>query len=164
MAMMNASIYDVFQAIDRTHAPFKVNTHARRANLDAAVAQAAYRVLSDTYGEQSGDIGRHSSDATRRDCPQPGKNGGINLGDASAQHYVNAHANDGYNLPDAYTPTDGPGHWSTDPIVSPAVQKGWGSDWGSVTPWAMPNRDHFDAAGRHCRPMTARNTSMHSTK
>jgi hypothetical protein len=23
-------------------------------------------------------------------------------------------------------------------------QKGWGSDWGFVTPWAMPNSDHFD--------------------
>ena len=30
MAMMNASIYDVFQAIDRTHAPFKVNLSAPR--------------------------------------------------------------------------------------------------------------------------------------
>lgn len=27
----------------------------------------------------------------------------------------------------------------------PTVQKGWGSDWGSVTPWAIPNADHFDA-------------------
>jgi hypothetical protein len=29
--------------------------------------------------------------------------------------------------------------------VLPNVQKGWGSDWGYVTPWAMPNPDHFDS-------------------
>jgi hypothetical protein len=49
MAMMNGSIYDVFQAVNRTHAPFKVNTWAPTANLDAAVHQAAYRTLSDIY-------------------------------------------------------------------------------------------------------------------
>lgn len=30
-------------------------------------------------------------------------------------------------------------------MVAPNIQKGWGSDWGSVTPWAIPNADHFDA-------------------
>ena len=34
-------------------------------------------------------------------------------------------------------------------MVGPAwIQKGWGSDWGSVHPWAMPNPDslRFDDA------------------
>ncbi len=52
MAMMNGAIYDIFQAVNRTHAPFKVNQHAPGADLNAAVARAAYLVLSDTYGEQ----------------------------------------------------------------------------------------------------------------
>ena len=27
----------------------------------------------------------------------------------------------------------------------PTIQKGWGSDWGSVNPWAMPDPDYFDS-------------------
>jgi hypothetical protein len=143
MAMMNGAIYDVFQAVNRTHAPFKVNMHAPGADLNAAVAQAAYRVLSDTYGEQQSMI--DSILATRLGAISngPAKTAGIALGDYIGQHYVNAHANDGHNLPDAYTPTIAPGHWGPDPMITPD-QKGWGSDWGFVTPWAMPNPDHFD--------------------
>ena len=74
------------------------------------------------------------------------KTAGIDLGNFVAQQYIASHQNDGWNLPDAYTPTVGPGHWSTDPMVAPNIQKGWGSDWGSVNPWAMPNPDHFDSA------------------
>ena len=57
MAMMNGSIYDIFQAVNRTHAPFKVNTSAPGASVDAAVSQAAYRVLSDMYPEMQATPG-----------------------------------------------------------------------------------------------------------
>jgi hypothetical protein len=143
MAMMNAAIYDVFQAINRTHSPFKVNLHAPGADLDAAVAQAAFLVLSDTYGEQQSVL--NSVLATRLGAISDGptKVAGVALGNYIGQHYVDAHANDGHSLPDAYTPTVGPGHWSSDPMLA-GEQKGWGSDWGFVTPWAMPDPDHFD--------------------
>jgi hypothetical protein len=143
MAMMNGSIYDVFQAINRTHAPFKVNTSAPGADLDAAIAQAAYLVISDTYGEQQSTLDGVLAARLGAIADSPAKTAGIALGNHIGQHYVDAHANDGHSLPDAYTPTDAPGHWSSDPLHP--GQKGWGSDWGFVTPWAMPNPDHFDA-------------------
>jgi hypothetical protein len=37
LAMMNGSIYDVFQAVNRTHKPFKVDVRAPNASIDAAV-------------------------------------------------------------------------------------------------------------------------------
>jgi hypothetical protein len=143
MAMMNAAIYDVFQAINRTHAPFKVNLHAPDASLEAAVAQAAYQVLSDTYGEQQAMLDSVLATRLGAVADSPAKTAGINLGNFIAQHYIDSHANDGHDLPDAYTPTIAPGHWQPDPLVTPE-QKGWGSDWGFVTPWAMPSPDHFD--------------------
>jgi len=143
MAMMNGAIYDVFQAINRTHAPFKVNMNAPDANLDAAVAQAAYRVISDTYGEQQATLDSVLAARLAAIPESPSKTAGIALGNYIGQHYADAHANDGHSLPDAYTPTIAPGHWSTDPMLL-SEQKGWGSDWGFVTPWAMPNPDHFD--------------------
>ncbi len=147
MAMTNAAIYDVFQAINRTHAPFKVNTLATLnfpgANLNAAVAQAAYRTISETYGEQQATL--DSIRATRLagivDTPQAIQ-AGIDLGNYVAQHYITTHANDGWDQPDSYTPVGGPGHWSEDPLHAP--QKGWGKAWGTVTPWVMQNSDQFD--------------------
>lgn len=143
MAMMNSAIYDVFQAIDRTHAPFKVRMSASGANLDAAVAQAAYAVLSDTYGEQQTMLDSVLATRLAAIPNSQAKTDGIALGNYIGQHYVDAHANDGHSLPDAYTPTIAPGHWSPDPLVTPE-QKGWGSDWGFVTPWTIPSGDHFN--------------------
>jgi hypothetical protein len=142
MAMMNAAIYDVFQAINRTHAPFKVNEHAPGANLDAAVAQAAFRVISETYSEQQSTL--NAVLATRLgSIIAPNKQAGIDLGNLIATHYINAHANDGWDQPDSYTPTVGPGHWASDPLHP--GQKGWGKAWGTVSPWVMQNSDQFDA-------------------
>lgn len=145
MAMMNGSIYDVFQAVNRTHQPFKVNTSASGASIDAAVSQAAYRVLSDMYPEVQSMLDTTLATRLAAVPDSAAKTAGITLGNFVAQQYITSHQNDGWNLPDAYTPTVGPGHWSTDPMVAPTIQKGWGSDWGAVTPWAIPNADTFDA-------------------
>jgi hypothetical protein len=146
MAMMNAAIHDVFQAINRTHSSFKVHTSAPGANLEAAVAQAAYRVIKDTYGEQLATLDTVLASRLGAITNGPAKTEGIALGNFIGRRYVNSHANDGHSLPDNYTPTPqpAPGHWSPDPLVTPE-QKGWGSDWGFVTPWAMPNSDYFDS-------------------
>jgi hypothetical protein len=145
MAMMNGAIYDIFQAVDRTHRPFKVNAHAADASVDAAVSQAAYRVLSDMYPEIQATLDTTLTTRLNAVANGPAKTAGIDLGNFVAQKYLDAHQNDGWTLPDAYTPTVGPGHWGSDPMVLPAVQKGWGADWGSVTPWAMPSPDYFDS-------------------
>lgn len=145
MAMMNGAIYDIYQAVDRTHAPFKVNLTVPGASIDAAVSQAAYRVLSDMYPEMQTHL--DTTLAARLGVVANGaaKTAGIDLGNYVAQHYIDSHQNDGWDLPDAYTPTVGPGHWSSDPMLAPTIQKGWGSDWGSVRPWAMPTPDYFDS-------------------
>jgi hypothetical protein len=145
MAMMNGSIYDAFQAINRTHAPFKVNTFAPGASIDAAVSQASYRVLSHMYPEVQSML--DSTHATRLGAVANGaaKTAGVNLGNLIADQYINSRQNDGWDLPDQYTPTVAMGHWDTDPMVAPNIQKGWGADWGSVHPWAIPDPEHFDA-------------------
>lgn len=145
MAMMNGSIYDAFQAVNRTHQPFKVDISAPGVSIDAAVSQASYLVLSHMYPEVQGML--DTDLATRLGNVPNGaaKTAGIGLGQMIANQYITSHQNDGWNLPDNYTPIVGPGHWSTDPMVAPTIQKGWGSDWGSVTPWAITNPDQFDS-------------------
>lgn len=141
MAMMNAAIYDVFQAVNRTHVPFKVDTSAPSAHLEAAVSQAAFKVLSNTYDEQQLTFDGLIANRLLGIPDSPGKTAGIALGNLVAQVYMDAHAGDSLEDPD-YAPVDLPGHWSSDPLHP--GQKGWGSDWGFVTPWAMPDPDHFD--------------------
>jgi hypothetical protein len=145
MAMMNGSIYDVFQAVNRTHAPFKVNTSAPGASIDAAASQAAYRVLSDMYPEMQAALDLKLADRLATVPDGAAKTAGLALGNQVATTYITSHQNDGWDLPDAYNAPGGMGHWTTDPMVAPNIQKGWGSDWGSVKPWAIPNKDHFDA-------------------
>lgn len=145
MAMMNGAIYDVFQATNRTHKPFKHSTLAPGASTEAAVSQAAWRVLSDMYPEVAVNLNNDLAARLGAVADGAAKTAGIALGNEIADAYINSHQNDGWDLPDAYTPTSGPGHWSTDPMVAPAIQKGWGSDWGSVRPWALSNPDYFDA-------------------
>lgn len=145
MAMMNGAIYDIFQSVDRTHAPFKVRTSAPDASIDAAVSQAAYRILSDMYPEIQATLDTTRTTHLNAVLDGPAKVAGIDLGNFVAQKYIDSHQNDGWTLPDQYTPTVGPGHWSSDPHVLPAIQKGWGSDWGSVKTWSIPNPDYFDS-------------------
>lgn len=148
MAMMNGSIYDIFQAFDRTHTPFKVDTTANPANasLDAAVSQAAYRVLKDMYPEVTGMLDTTLATRLNAVAASPAvKQAGVDLGNLVATQYINSHQNDGWSKPDAYNAPGGMGHWTTDPMVAPNIQKGWGSDWGSVDPWAIPGPDFFDS-------------------
>jgi hypothetical protein len=142
MAMMNGAIYDVFQAINRTHTPLKINMSAPGADLNAAVATAAHIVLSNTYGEQQTMIDNALDLRLGAGPYDAAQLAGIALGTAIGQHYTTVHAGDILDDPD-YTPTDAPGHWSSDPMHP--GQKGWGSDWGYITPWSMPNPDHFDS-------------------
>jgi hypothetical protein len=146
MAMMNGAMYDAFQAVNRTHQPFKVNLSAPGADVNAAASQAAYRVLSDMYPEMQASLDSTLAARLGNVADGAAKAAGVQLGNDIATAYINSHQNDGWDLPDAYTPTVGMGHWSTDPMVAPNIQKGWGADWGSVNPWAIPTADHFDSA------------------
>jgi hypothetical protein len=147
MAMMNGSIYDVFQAFDRTHAPFKVNTTAPAgASRDAAVSWAAWKVLDSMYPEVATQLAQDRDDRLALIPDGPGKAAGKTLGESIAQQYMDSHQNDGWDLPDAYNAPGGIGHWESDMTLPPLTQKGWGSDWGSVEPWAINDPDQFDAA------------------
>jgi hypothetical protein len=76
----------------------------------------------------------------------PAQLAGIALGDMIGDFYVNVHAADVLDDAPYPSPADPlPGQWSSDPLHP--GQKGWGSTYGAVTPWVMPEPegpDHFD--------------------
>jgi hypothetical protein len=147
MAMLNGAIYDIFQAVNRTHVPFKVNTLAPGADINAAVATAAHKVLQYTYGvgATQQDMIDDARDAQLGPGPyNAAQLAGIALGNTIGDFYVAVHATD--DMTDALFPSPDnplPGQWSTDPRHP--GQKGWGSNFNLVHPWVMGNPDDFDS-------------------
>ena len=142
VAMMNGAIYDLFQAFDRTHAPFMVNTQAGAdTSLEAAVHQAAFDLLIDCYPGESAML---VADYQARMAAIPNgleKSNGIALGTQMAQAYIANRTGDHSDESVPYTPGIGPGKWRPDPF-NPA-QVAWGPGWGTVHPFAIPNTAGF---------------------
>jgi hypothetical protein len=142
VAMVNTAIYDVFQSFDRTHQPFLVDTRAQpNTSLDAAVHQAAYEVLLNTYpGEKS----MLDADYNARMALIPNgvnKSNGINLGRMIGQACITNRMGDNSNVMMPYTPGTQPGQWRPDPF-NPG-QSAWGPGWGTVKTFGIPNTTAF---------------------
>lgn len=143
MAMMNGAMYDSLMAIDRTHDPFHVDMLAAgAASKEAALNQAAWRVLSTAYPGQSSiyDAAYAGRMAAIGDGAE--KTAGIALGNAVADQYIAWRSADGAGNSVPYTPGSGPGQWRPDPMIDPP-QEAWGPAWGSVQPFAMTSGSQF---------------------
>jgi PEP-CTERM motif-containing protein len=144
-AMENGAIYDVFQAFTRTNSPFLVNTTAPAgASLNAAVNQAAFEVLSNTYPAQLATMTPDYNSRMNTIASGNAKTDGIALGHAIAQAYITNRANDHASESTPYTPGTLPGQWQPDPYHP--TQKAWGPGWGTVTPFAIGSSAPFVAA------------------
>ncbi|MEX0936832.1 MAG: PEP-CTERM sorting domain-containing protein [Pirellulales bacterium] len=142
MAMVNTAIYDTFQAFDRTHTPFLVDVRANpNTSRDAAVNQAAYDLLVETYpGQQS--MLQSVYDARMALIPDGiEKTNGIGLGQIIAEACVDNRLDDhsGDMLP--YTPGTAPGQWRPDPYNPDQVA--WGPGWGTVETFAVQDTQSF---------------------
>lgn len=145
IAMMNTAIYDVFQAKQRTHQPWLIDTHAGDdTSLAAAVNQAAYEVLSHCYASESSML-LSAYDTRMTAIPDSvEKTNGIALGSLIANACVVQRTGDGAASSIPYSPQSGPGKWRPDPF-HPA-QKAWGPGWGTVSTFGIPDTQSFVSA------------------
>ena len=142
VAMVNTAIYDVFQAFDRTHRPFLVDTRALpNTSLDAAVHQAAYEVLLNTYPGEKSMLDADFNARMALIPDGPGKTNGINLGHSIGQACITNRIADNSNVMAPYTPGTQPGQWRPDPF-NPG-QSAWGPGWGTVKTFGIPNTTDF---------------------
>ena len=154
IAMLNGAIYDAFQAVNRTHAPYKANMHApANTSLEAAIHQAAYEVLYHCYPNEQPML-----QAAYNAWMDPGaipdgeaKTNGMNLGHAIAHHYKTWRTNDKADESIEYTPPVGIGMWSPDPFWPgllenpPQPQEAWGPGWRDVKTFGIPDTQSFIA-------------------
>jgi hypothetical protein len=161
LAMTQGAVYDALNAIEpRHHRPYLLERRfAATASKEAAVATAAYRVLSDivaTVPERIPFPNRASlshSLATQYAASlaaipdSPFKSQGIAAGNAAAEAMLEARQNDGRFGPSPWVPNAAPGHWQPllnpdgTPMLDPAP-------WvANVQPFIMQSSSQFRTAG-----------------
>jgi len=145
LAMTNGAIHDVFQATNRTESPFLVDTNAPGASRQAAVAQAAYTILQDSYDGQQAILDPLYADQMAAIPDGPAKLSGMDLGNQVAQQYINWRANDGANSSVPYTTSSDPGRWRPDPLHPD--QMAWGPEWGAVQTFSLQHSGQFTLPG-----------------
>jgi len=138
-AMVNGAIYDAFQSLNRTHAPFLYTPTTSGASLEAAVHQAARDILVECYDHLDEVAMIESVYSARMSNVADGveKTAGMTLGSAIAHHYKVARESDGLKEGSNYMPLTGPGYWRPDPW-NPG-QIAWGPQWGTVSTFAIGN-------------------------
>jgi len=145
MAIVHAAIYDAVNAIDRRHTVYAVDVKAPPgASREAAVATAAYGVLSKLYWSQTPafDVALEASLAALPDG-QP-KTDGMAVGKEVAEKCMAQRSKDGSNATVAYTPGTGPGVYQLTPPALAAVAV---PHWGTVQPFMLKNANQFPLEG-----------------
>ncbi|MBX3434668.1 MAG: phosphatase PAP2 family protein [Pirellulales bacterium] len=146
MAMTNGAIYDVYQAFQPTHKQFLYQGAAPAgASRDAAVAQAAYTVLSHVYGSQQAQLDVALTAALATIPDGAAKTAGASFGATVGQAYINARLNDNASVVFPYATSNDPGRWRPDPMHP--GQEAWGPGWGTVPMFSGAATTDFHVPG-----------------
>jgi membrane-associated phospholipid phosphatase len=143
LAMLHAAIYDAVNAIDQTHAPFKVLLPGipQGASQDAAADSAAHEVLSALYPSFQSVLDLQYQQSLALIPDGPNKDTGVLAGKTVAGQIVQLRANDGSaTAPPQYVPGSGPGVYQSTPPNFPAAAF---SRWSQVTPFALLSANQF---------------------
>jgi hypothetical protein len=147
-AMVPIAMYDAVVAIEGGYEPYTAPVSAPAgADVTAAVATAAYRVLHERFPAQQASL--DSQYATYMSGIPPGqpKDDGTAVGEAVAQQLLVVRAGDGLETctgPCSTTwvqPTPGPGVFEPSPPIPQ------GADLRFVRPWTMRSADQFRPDG-----------------
>jgi hypothetical protein len=144
-ATYHVAIYDAVNGITRTHQGWLVNDPAPAgANMDAAVAGAAYTILNGLWTWTNPRTLQIAYDKALAAIPEgQAKADGLAWGKKVAEVVLAKRADSGYDkpIPGKYSSTE-PGKWrETPPTFRPALLP----FWGRVTPFVMTSQSQFRA-------------------
>ena len=145
LATFHVAIFDAVNGITRTHRGWLVNDPAPAgADMDAAIASAAYTVMSQMWTWTNPRTLKTAYDAALAPIPEgPAKADGIAWGKKVAEAILAKRADSGYNkpIPGTYASTE-QGKWrETPPTFRPALLP----FWGKVVPFVMTSPSQFRA-------------------
>ncbi|MBX3387289.1 MAG: phosphatase PAP2 family protein [Phycisphaeraceae bacterium] len=129
---------------DYSHVIVKENV-TRPTSARAAIAAAAYTILSEAYPAQQAFLDESYSNSIKMLPPGLPRARGMQLGRRVAQAVMAARADDGSDDDTPYVYGSNPGDWTmsdSDIFDAPATP-----NWGKVRPWAMTKSTQFRVAG-----------------
>jgi hypothetical protein len=160
LGMVQGAVYDAVNAITpKHHRPYLLKRRfSARASGEAAVATAAYRVLSNIVSTVPASISFPNRgtllqtlatqyDASLAAIPDTSfKRQGIDAGNAAADAMIAAREGDGRFGPSQWVPNSNPGHW--DPVAPNGTVVQDPAPWvGGVKPFLMQSSSQFRSAG-----------------
>jgi hypothetical protein len=165
LAMVQAAVHDVLNAIDRRYDTYYFEGPAdAAASPDAAVAAAAHTVLVgvvNSFGSpgQKGAalalVEQAYTASLARVADGPARNKGVAVGRAAGAAMLALRKDDGATRDAPYTPGMGPGKWRphpnpvppNPPIGNPDLARGYTPSavpgWGNVTPFTLLSASQF---------------------
>ena len=158
--MVQGAVYDAVNAITpKHHRPYLLKRRfSARASGEAAVATAAYRVLSNIVSTVPAGIAFPNRgallqtlatqyDASLAAIPDNSfKRQGISAGNAAADAMIAAREGDGRFGPSQWVPNPNPGHW--DPVAPNGMVVQDPTPWaGGVKPFLMQSSSQFRSPG-----------------
>jgi hypothetical protein len=161
VAMVQGAVYDAVNAIEpKHHRPYLLKRRfSARASKEAAVATAAYRVLSDIVATVPATIPFPTRASLLQSLAAqyaaslaavpdgPFKRQGIAAGNAAADTMIAARRGDGRFGPSQWVPNPAPGHWQPllNPDGTPMLDP---TPWvGGVKPFLLRSSSQFRTAG-----------------
>jgi PAP2 superfamily len=169
MGMTQGAVYDAVNAIEPRHQPYLLTTHFNpTASKDAAVATAAYMVLSNIVQTVPQSIpfpnrtalqdSLNAAYAASLNAIPDGeaKTEGIDAGNAAAGVMIAAREDDGRFGPSPWVPNYQPGHWQ--PLLDPITQQPQldPTAWvANVQPFLIQSPSQFRTDGPNALTSTA---------
>jgi hypothetical protein len=150
IAMMNVSMYDAVNGIDRvvhpstSYRPYQTNLPTPLVDSSREAAAAAHVVLSNAYQGDSASLALIQAryDAQLAMIPDgAAKTHGISFGQSVGASMLVLRADDGHNADPSYTPGGNAGDWRTTPdgLFGPPFTP----QWGNVRPWSLTSGSQF---------------------
>ncbi len=146
MAMVHTAVYDAVNAASGSVYKAYINPGlgVSDANVSAAAAAAAYRVLVDQLPAQQSRFDAARTAVLSALPNSAAVTNGLTLGQVTATNVLSARFADGANTIVAYTPGTKPGDWQPTPAANaPALLP----NWPTVTPWTMTGGSQFRPDG-----------------
>lgn len=143
----HAAIADAVNGIAREWEPWLVTEKAPKgANLDAAVAGAAYTVLKTIWGQQANprNFDLALDEALSRIPEGPGKTSGLAWGKEVADRVLEVRESSGFKAKrkSGYEPSDAPGKWRP---TAPEFRSAVTPQMADTQPFVMSSPDQFRA-------------------
>ncbi|WP_367154929.1 choice-of-anchor D domain-containing protein [Methylomonas sp. HYX-M1] len=143
LAMLSLAQYDTLAAIEGTQAYMVQRSLTGEVDAQAALATAAYRILTLSYPAQKATFDAALASDLTLIADGAAKDNGIALGLSIADAVWAIRENDGSDDYDTYIGSEEPGAWRP---TAPAFDLPDEPHWGNVTPFALDSADEFRPA------------------